>query len=401
MESTVPTITPAMSSDPHLPVIPESLAAAFASVPDPRRQASVTYPLPAVLSLAVMALVCAQTSVLAMAEWGARQSLDLLCQLGFADGRTPCQSTLHRLFRQLDSHTLTVALGTTFAPVVAPDPNGRGSQGIAIDGKAQRGRLQYDPGGSPVHVLTAFCQESGIVLAQEPIEHGQEKQEAELTVAPVLIDRIDWHGRVLTGDALFCQRDLCQRVLDAGGDYLLLVKANQPTLYGAIDLLFDPTMERGDEREVRTIDQGHGRTAEIRHLIASTDLVGYLDWPGHTQVFRIERTWWEQRERKQQVRYGITSLPPEIGTPQRLLALKRGHWRVENQGHRAKDVSLNEDASLVHAGQGPTVCAMLRDATLNLLRTAGYHRITAQLRHFSQHPEQALPLLLGSLLPHA
>jgi len=194
---------------------------------------------------------------------------------------------------------------------------------------------------------------------------------------------------VLTGDALFCQPDLCQRVLDAGGDYLLVVKANQPTLHAAIALLFDPTLERGEQREVRTIDQGHGRTAEVRNLVASTDLVDHLDWPGHAQAFQVKRTWWEKGERKQQVRYGTSSLPPEIGTPRRLLELKRGHWRIENQGHRTKDVSLDEDASLVHQGRGPTVCALLRDAALSLLRAARYHRITAQLRHFSQHPEQA------------
>ncbi|MGI8551799.1 MAG: ISAs1-like element ISAzs22 family transposase, partial [Dehalococcoidia bacterium] len=72
-------------------------------------------------------------------------------------------------------------------------------------------------------------------------------------------------------------------MLDAGGDYLLTVKANQPSLDDAIALLFDPTLEMGDRRQACTIDQGHGRTAEIRQLTASSDLVGYLDWPGHAQ----------------------------------------------------------------------------------------------------------------------
>jgi len=79
---------------------------------------------------------------------------------------------------------------------------------VAVDGKAQRGRLQYQPGGSPVHALTAYCHEHGVVLAQEPIEQGADKNEAELTVAPALIARLAWHGRVLTGDALFYQRSV-------------------------------------------------------------------------------------------------------------------------------------------------------------------------------------------------
>ncbi|MBA2469313.1 MAG: ISAs1 family transposase, partial [Chloroflexia bacterium] len=96
-------------------------------------------------------------------------------------------------------------------------------QGIAIDGKAQRGRLRVAADG-PVHALSAFCHEAGIVLAQEPITTAVGKAEAELTVAPTLLDRLDWHGRVLTGDALFCQHALCAQVRAAGGDYLLLVK---------------------------------------------------------------------------------------------------------------------------------------------------------------------------------
>jgi predicted transposase YbfD/YdcC len=377
------------------------LVAAFATVPDPRRAASVTYPLPAVLGLAVAALLCAHTSVLALAEWGARQPAELLTGLGFTNGHTPCQSSLHRLFRKLDPQALSAALAGAFARTVSPPALARGSQGIAIDGKAQRGRLQYENERSPVHALVAFCHEHGVVLASEPIAHEQEKEEAELTVAPALVARIDWRGRVLTADALFCQRDLCRQILDAGGDYLLTVKANQFHLEEAITLLFDPTLEMGDRRQARTIDQGHGGTAEIRRLTASTDLVAYLDWPGLAQVFQIERTWWEKGMRKQQVRYGITSLPPAVGPPRRLLALKRGHWLIENQAHRSKDVNLDEDASLIHAGHGPIVMGLLRDVALSVLRAAGCRTIAAQLRHYGQHPDQAVALVSCPLPSHA
>jgi hypothetical protein len=271
MDSTAPTPAEATRT-----VTPESLLAAFATVPDPRREASVDYPLAAILALSVAALLCAQTSILAIAEWGARQPTELLQSLGLAEARTPCQSTVHRLFRKLEPHALSAALTAALAPVTAPRSQERGSQGIAIDGKAQRGRLQYEDGGAPIHALVAFCQEYGVVLASEPVAHGQDKEEAELTVAPALIARIDWRGRVLTGDALFCQRDLCQQVLDAGGDYLLTVKANQPKLYDGLQLLFDPGWEVPlvDRREARTVDKGHGRWGEGRHLIASTDLEG-------------------------------------------------------------------------------------------------------------------------------
>jgi predicted transposase YbfD/YdcC len=382
-------------------VSPHSLAAAFAHVPDPRRAASVVYPLAAILTLAVAAMLANHRSVLAMAEWGARQDSTMLAALGFPAGRTPCQSTLQRLFRHLDGQALAATLAGWFGPhVTSATP--RGAEGVAIDGKAQRGRLRFGRAGCPVHALSAFCHEQGMVLAHEPITAGADQAEAELTVAPALLARIDWHDRVLTGDALFCQTALCQQVRRAGGDYLLLVKANQGTLYADIALLFDPpaTLPAApltDHRVACTLENGHGRRMERRELVASTDLNAYLDWPAVGQVFRLERTWREQGQAKRTVRYGITSLPPEQADAARLLTLRRGHWSIENQLHRHKDVNFGEDASLIHAGQGPTVMALLRDAALNLLHRAGIRRIAAQLRTYGQEPERAVALVVGPL----
>lgn len=386
MECTVAAARPTTS-----PAAPESLVAAFATVPDPRRQASIRYPLSAVLALGIEAILCGRTSVLAIAEWGAQQPPDVLAALGFPDDCSPCQSTLHRFFRRLDPGVLSTACQQYFDATRSRE---RGSHGVAIDGKAQRGRQQYEPVGAPVNALIAVCHERGVVLAQEPVQHGTDKAEAELTVAPILIARLDWEGRVLTGDALHCQRHLCQQVHAAGGDYLLLVKANQSRLLADLELCFASPLELADRREAHTIDHGHGRTAERRTLIATTDLVGYLDWPGHAQVFQYTRVWKEAGTHHEQIRYGITSLPLKVGTAKRLLELKRGHWHIENRVHRSKDVNFGEDASLVHVGYGPDVCAILRDAALSLLRAAGHTHIAARLRRHSQHPTDALALLL-------
>ena len=407
MQCTVPHPVSANSSDGmpapvvRLVVRPSTLLAAFATIPDPRRRQGVRFALAAVLALAVTAILCNHLSVLAIAEWGALQSPEILRALGFPDGITPHQSTIQRLFRKLDPDRLSQALTDHFATVaLAAVPQARGSEGVAIDGKAQRGRLRFDSSGCPVHALSAFLHEQGIVLAQEPIDnHGPaDKAEAELTVAPALVERIDWHGRVMTGDALLCQRNLCAAVTDAGGDYLLLVKENQPTLHEDIRLLFDPptgALPLDDRREARTIDHGHGRHYDTRHLIASTDLTAYADWPELAQVFRLERTWQEHGMTKGEVHYGITSLPPNVADAERLLALKRGHWQVENALHYPKDVTLGEDRSLIHLGNGPSVMAMLRDLVISLLRNAGHRAIASRLRYHSGHPEEAIALLAG------
>jgi hypothetical protein len=207
---------------------------------------------------------------------------------------------LQRVFSTLEGHALSAALGVHFAPTVMALPAEDRAQGVAVAGKAQRGRLPFQDGGCAVHALTAFCHEHGVVLAHEPIApgHAGEKGEAALTVAPTLLARIAWPGRVLTGAALFCQRHLCQQVLDAGGDSLLLVKEQQPTLYNDIRLLFDPPPSLAalpllDQREAQTPDRGHGRQDEGRPLVAATDLNAYAAWPGLAQVFRLRRTWRE------------------------------------------------------------------------------------------------------------
>ena len=359
------------------------------------------------LALAVAAILSNHLSVLAIAQWGARQRPELLRELGFPAGKTPHQSTLQRLFRRLDPAALSAALSGYFA-AAAPEPQARGGQGVAIDGKAQRGRLAFaTTTGGTVHALTAYTHDSATVLAQVEIGSTAEKAEAELTVAPTLIARLAWPGRVLTGDALFCQRHLCRQVLAAGGDYLLLVKEHQPTLYHDLALLFDPPADGPaplpllDRREAVTLERGHGRTDDRRHLVASTDLNDYCGWPGLAQVFRLERTWRERGEAKRALHYGITSLPPQHADAARLLALKRGHWGIENGLHYVKDQVLGEDASQVRLGAGPMVLATCRDTALSLLHWSGCRQIAARLRDYGQDPTGAVALLRRPIAQNA
>jgi predicted transposase YbfD/YdcC len=384
---------------------PASLTAAFADLPDPRCLSRVSYPLPAILAMTVAAILANCLSVLAIAEWGADQSPALLAALGFPGGKTPGQSTRQRLFAKLDADAVASLRTATVAAVAQPGE--AGLKGVAIDGKAQRGRLRFPGGGGPVHVLSAYCHDRGLVLAEEPIcaPVSTDKGEAELTVAPALLRRLDWHGRVLTGDALFCQRNLCETVHDAGGDYLVTVKEHQRGLLQDLQFFFDPpsdepTWLHTDLRTTRTLDYGHGRTLELRTLTASTDLNGYLDWPHVKQVLRIERTWREHGVTKRWIDYAITSLSPDRADVDTLLRLKRGHWAIENRLHwckECKDVTLREAASLIHAGHGPRVMSLLRDSALNLLRLAGIDQIAATMRSHSRHPDRAVTLVTHPL----
>ena len=294
----------------------------------------------------------------------------MLAALGFPDGRTPCQSTLQRLFRQLDGDALSARLSACFAPGAAPATADADRRGWPSTAKRSAAAALCGGARPLVHALSAFCHEQGIVLAHEPIAAGADKAEAELTVAPALLARIDWRGRVLTGDALFCQTALCAQVLAAGGR---LRAAGQGEPGHALPR-HRPPVRSAAGRPGRAADRPPGGAhagerarphLERRELVASTDLTGYLDWPGAAQVFRLERTWREHGQAKRTLRYGITSLAPAQADAARLLALRRGHWSIENRLHRHKDVNFGEDASLIHVGAGRRswpCCAMRRSA---------------------------------------
>jgi predicted transposase YbfD/YdcC len=376
----------------HLPTL-------FATIPDPRARQGTRHPLPAILAAMLAAFLTNHRSQLAAAEWLADQPPAFHAALGFLPRRTPHQSTFNRVLAAVDPTYLAVALRQLFA--LAP-PGPRGSHAVAIDGKAQRGRLPgtpLAPGTAPVHEVCAYAVTTGTVLAAAPVVGTLDKAAAELNTAPQIIGQLAWRGRVLTGDALFCQRTICEQVVAAGGDYLLTVKANQGHLFDTLQRWFAPEPPRrygyapvaGDRRETATADQTRGRL-EVRYLVASADPAAVLEWPHLAQVFMVIRSWQRQGQVGQEIHWGVTSLPVEVADAARLLELRRGHWRIENSLHYIKDVTLGEDASLIHTGQGSANMSVLRDMVVSLVHAAGYQQVASRLRYYGRHPEAALDL---------
>jgi predicted transposase YbfD/YdcC len=199
-----------------------------------------------------------------------------------------------------------------------------------------------------------------------------------LPEAAALLADLDLAGRLVTGDALYCQRALCAQVVGAGGDYVLLVKGNQPTLLADIELVLAAPPPGEATATARQIDVGHGRR-ETRRLWATAALAGYSDWPGLGQVGKVERVVRARGATTRETRHFVTSLGPEAGAD-RLLATVRGHWGIENRLHWVRDVTLGEDASRVRSGNAPQIMAALRNAVLSLLRLRGCTNIAAGLR---------------------
>jgi predicted transposase YbfD/YdcC len=223
------------------------------------------------------------------------------------------------------------------------------------------------------------------------------EKEGELTVAPELLAQVKLVGRVVTGDALYAQKNLSHQVVEQGGDYFWVVKDNQPTLGADIALLF-AAPPWGEEFATVTEQGRHGDRQEVRKLWASTALNEYLDWPQVQQVCCVERRVTRKGVTREETAYAITSLSPKKADALRLLQVWRGHWGIENRLHYVRDVTMKEDASQVRSGSVPEVMAALRNVVLGLLRQAGATNIAAALRHYSYKPMEALTLL-GVPLP--
>jgi predicted transposase YbfD/YdcC len=266
---------------------------------------------------------------------------------------------------------------------------------LALDGKSLRGtrRAASNP-KEMVHVVGLYNVTESYVWRQQTVAgKGQERQ-----AAFALIEPLDLHGFVVSADALHTQPTWAKEILQRGGDYLLIAKKNQSELREAIALLFSqsPRPFLFPEQQARSVDKLHGRL-EVRSLRVSCELGEYLSprWPKVTQVFQIERRITRHGKTTVEVVSGITSLPPQVATPENLLALVRAHWHIENRNHWRRDVTLGEDACRVAVRQVPQVLAALNNVVLAIVDHLGLLNLAAAIRGFSAQPTRALDLLLN------
>ncbi len=183
------------------------------AVPDPRQASGRRHPLAAILALACAAMLAGCDSLLAIAEWGRdpHAGAPLAQRLGFTHERTPCVATLHRVFKRLDVAAFERAVGSWTVAASTALSAADGPVAVAIDGKVLRGSRQ--PSVPAVHLLGAFGQELGVVLAQTPVAPGRD----EASALPALLAEVVLEGRVLTLDAGFTERPVAEAILAKGG----------------------------------------------------------------------------------------------------------------------------------------------------------------------------------------
>src|SRR3982751_1247157 len=335
---------------------------ALGDIPDRRGAKGRRYPLRSVLTLSLAAMLAGGHDLCSIFRWGRRLPPEALYLLGLK--RAPCHAMSHYVYKALDVAATEQVLG---AWAQGSRPLGT----VAIDGKRLRGSAPAGHDGSEgVHVVAAFASQLGAVIGQVQVAPEAD----EITAALALLKSLPLAGAIITGDAAFCPRAVCQGVRNRNSwptSPSHSATPFPPELIKALgeqapcDALWDGPPP--DLEQACTVEKGHGRL-ETRRIATSREVVPHLDWPGVAQVGRIEREREIKGQTSREGAYAVTSLTREQAGPEALLSLVRGHWAIENQLHWRRDVSLREDACRVRSGCAPQALAALRNTVLRLAR---------------------------------
>jgi predicted transposase YbfD/YdcC len=239
---------------------------------------------------------------------------------------------------------------------------------IAIDGKTLRRSHDRCAGLGPLHVVSAWASEQGLALGQL----ATEEKSNEITAIPELIDQIDVSGAVVTIDAMGCQRAIAEKIVAAGGDYVLAVKENQPKLYAAIHDFFSEHLE-DDCRSIscrrdETHEKGHGRIDDRHYYLAKLpdDFPLKEKWPGLKAIGMACRiTEYADGQASDEIRYYISS---RYTSGKKFGAAVRDHWGIENSLHWVLDVTFDEDQSRARERRLADNFAWLRRMAIGLLK---------------------------------
>ena len=384
-----------------------SLMEILADIPDFRKARGIRHPLKAILMLACAAMLCGYRSQSAIAQWGANYGGQWLHLFGFTRAQAPSQPTIHRIFDGVDISVLEAKLAQwTHSVLQALEPSSSEPlEAIAIDGKTLRGSRKQ--GACDAHLLSALHQSIGLVLGQVAVADNSNEINTMLELLADLVLHGSLAGKLVTADAMFTQHKIAKAIVEGGGDYLLVVKGNQPLLRQDIEVVFETPAQLGlTQQEIaskRTIRQVtmHGNRIEERVLSMSQALCDCYGkemddmWPKLEQVLQVRRTVTNKGTGhiRTETSYAITSLSPQCATPEQLLVAWKEHWHIENKLHWVRDVTFDEDRSTVRKGRIPQVMAALRNTAIGLLRVLGATNIAGACRLFAARPQLALAAL--------
>ena len=327
----------------------------FEPLEDPLSGNAERHSLHDILVIALCTMLCGGDSCSDMALFGQSKRGFLESFLPLKNG-IPSHDTFSRVFRLLDPekfHRWFLGFMGNFA---------QGCQGVlALDGKTLRRSYDHAEGRSPLHLVNAWASEQRLVLGQWAVD----EKSNEITALPQLLEVLSLTGMVVTADAMHCQRQVAQQVIEQSGDYVLALKGNQGSLHDDVrTFLEDPATPVA---EAIMVNKGHGRI-ETRTASLSVD-VDWLQerhcWPGLQAVGKITARRQQGGKTSTETRYYLLS---QAFTPQRFNDIVRSHWGIENQLHWSLDVVFNEDMARNRKGHCAENLSLLRKLAMNLVR---------------------------------
>jgi predicted transposase YbfD/YdcC len=341
-----------------------SLADHFADLPDPRLDRHKQHALLDLIVIAVSAIVCGADTWVDVEKFGRAKRTWFQTFLTLPNG-IPSHDTFGRVFALLDPAAFAACFGTWMAAACAR----LGLDHVAIDGKAMRGS-RGGPRGTAAHVVSAFATAHGLALGQRAVADKSN----EITAIPELLKVLDITGALVTIDAMGCQTKIAAQVRANGADYLLAVKANQPTLHADIDRFVTDALARGYAGVPHDFWEDHGRghgrdEARACYVFPAAGVVTDPGaWKDLASVVLIVSERVVDGKAASEVRYYISS---RSATAEIFAAGVRDHWGIENGLHWLLDVAFGDDASRVRVGHGPENFGLLRRLALAVLKQAG------------------------------
>jgi len=333
----------------------------FAKLTDPRRR-KVTYPLVNIVTIAICAVICGADDFVAIAKFGRAKRKWLSQFLDLSNG-IPSHDRFNAIFAAIKPAEFEACLLSWISAVHEIT----GGQIVAIDGKTLRRSFDAATSKSAIHMVSAWATANHVSLAQVTVD----QKSNEITAIPKLLRMLEIAGCLVTIDAMGCQTEIAQTIIDSGADYVLAVKKNQPTLYDAVSWFF-LTQREQDFANVRvsryrTHEKGHGREETRWYYVCSApgDLSDRKRWPKLAAIgWTISETI-RNGHLGREMRYYIMSR--KLSAKQ-FAAAVRGHWSIENSLHWQLDVTFAEDQSRLRRGHADANFSILRRMALSLLK---------------------------------
>jgi len=389
-ESASPSQTP---RDTGLEDALPDLLALFANVPESRKPRGLIFPLAFTLTAALIAMLGGAAYFRQIADQVADFPQELVEKLGgrwcyfLTRFRTPCDRTFRRVFDCVDVAVLESEIGAWLRKRAQYDDDG--VLRLAIDGKVLRG--VWTDENEQFTLFSAMVHCDGITIAQVKVPPDTN----EITQVRALLDHVtsrEGERVIVTMDAAHTQRDTAEYLAGTRGfDYIMTIKANQPTLRDAVMNKTVPLVENAPDHTVRERNRGRINTWET--WITNADGINF---PHAQQTARIRRRTYDLDGQKTRQEYAfiITSLSARDATAVDLNDDVRNQWGIENKSHYIRDTVWHEDAQHINNGPAPHVKATLANTANSLLRLHGHTDIKRTTEWISRNPLRALALLI-------